>query len=520
VKKRDLIFIAVGIISGIVIFWLFFNNNGNRVSKKDTTKNNTTKERKVLYWKAPMNPTEIYDKPGKSRMGMDLVPVYEDETGSEGLVSIDGTLQQNMNLKTEVIESKTLKTSVVTNGVLRTDERKEFIVNTKAGGWVEKLYVNYTGQKVKKGEKLIDIYSPKLVAAQQEFLTAVSYGENVINSLNKSISKSGRDLIENSIQKLRLLDVRKKEIDELKRTKKVKKFMTLYAPFNGTVIHKNVIEGQKINPGTPLFKIADLKNLWLIADIYEYELSKIKLGAEAEIKFNFFPGKIFNSRITFIYPTLDAKTRTVKVRFDIPNYNNELKPSMFATIDISGKDLSNHPLIPEQAVIRSGQKNIVIIALGNGKFKSVEVKLGENAKGYFQVLEGLDEGTRIVISSQFLIDSESNLKAALNQFRPFNKDTAKKKMNMDAETAKISKMKKNKSFTDKTTTIKESIIRKGIIDVASIDKNKDGKLFQDIMDWNVISDKPGICPECGMTLREFTIKQVKENLKKHGFKFK
>lgn len=521
-KKRDLIFIVTGIIIGIIIFLLFFNNSSTVVSTNSTAQINTKKERKVLYWKAPMNPTEVYDKPGKSRMGMDLVPVYENETDGAGIVKIDGSLQQNMNIKTEVVKSKVLNSSVVTNGILQTDQRKEFIVNTKVGGWVKKLYVNYTGQKVKKGEKLIDIYSPKLVAAQQEFITAINYNYSVGNSKNKNIANTGKDLIDNSIKKLELLDVSKKEIDELRKTKTVQKYMTLYAPFEGTVINKVVTEGQKINPGMSLLKIADLKNLWLMADVYEYELSKIKVGSTAEIKFNFRPWQTYNSHISFIYPTINPKTRTAKIRIDIPNYKNELKPSMFATITIKGISQNKYPVVPEQAIIRSGLKNIAVIALGNGKFKPVEVKLGEYADGYYQILNGINEGTKIVTSSQFLIDSESNLKAALSQFTSAKKDTAKKKMDMEKTDKPMTEKNKTKSVKDKTNKIvlKSNVVRKGIIDVVSIDKNKDGKLFQDIMDWNVISDKPGICPLCGMELREYTIKQVKENLKEHGYKFK
>ncbi|PJA99840.1 MAG: efflux RND transporter periplasmic adaptor subunit [Ignavibacteriales bacterium CG_4_9_14_3_um_filter_30_11] len=500
-KKRDLIFIVIGVIIGIVIYLLLFNNNNNvdTVNSKNLV---TNKEKKVLYWKAPMNPSEVYDKQGKSRMGMDLVPVYEDEIGSEGIVKIDGTIQQNMNVKTEIVKKGELNSSIITNGILQTDERKEFIVTTKIGGWVEKLFINYTGQEIIKGQKLIDIYSPNLVAAQQEFLTAISYGENVANSKNINIAKSGHDLIQNSIKKLELLDISSSEIERLKETKQIQKYMTLYAPFDGTVISKEVVEGEKIMPGTIMLKIADLKNLWLIADVYEYELSKIKVGDLANITFNFLPGKIFNSKVTFIYPTLDEKTRTVKVRFDIPNYKNELKPSMFATIEISGKNIGNYPLVPEQAIIRSGQKNVVIISLGDGKFRPIEVELGNYSNGYYQVLKGIDEGTTIVTSSQFLIDSESNLKAALNQFKEENTKTYKL------------------GIIEDSTMNDSELIRKGIINLEIIDENKDGKLFQDVMDWNVISDKPGICPECGMTLKEFSIDEIKENLKKNGYKFK
>ena len=191
----------------------------------------------------------------------------------------------------------------------------------------------------------------------------------------------------------------------------------------------------------------------------------------------------------------------------MPNYNNELKPSMFATVEIEGIDQGIHPVVPEQAIIRSGQNNIIILEVGKGKFKPINVKLGNYSKGYYQVLEGLTAGNIIVTSAQFLIDSESNLKAALNQFT-------------SAKPAKKDSLKNTSKTTKKYLEAISPLIREGVIDLEAIDKNKDGKLYQDIMDWNVISDKPEVCPVCGMKLKEFTIKEVKENLKKHGYKFK
>jgi len=514
-KKHNII-IGILVIIIAVLLYLWLSNSGNsnsNMSMNNGSGQTAQKERKVLYWRAPMNPNEVYDHPGKSKMGMDLVPVYEDEASGGGVVTISGAIQQNMNVKTAVVEEKNLSSQVVTNGILQTDEEKEYLVTTKVSGWIEKLYVNYTGQKVEKGQKLIDIYSPELVAAQQELITALSYGSSVMNSTDKGIAGSGQEFINNSVRKLELLDVPDSEIKRIENTKEIKKYITLYAPFDGTVIQKNAIEGEKIGAGMPLLKIANLNNLWLIADIYEYELQKIKLGSPADITFNFLPGKVFKSKISFIYPTLDEKTRTVKVRFDIPNYNAQLKPSMFANIVISGKNLGEHPVIPEQAILRTGQKNVVILALGNGKFKPVEVTLGDYSDGHYQVLNGIAAGDTIVTSAQFLIDSESNLRAALSQFgSSSSKDTT---MDMKPDN-KMDSMKETDKEDD--SEVKDQRIRKGVIDLASIDKNKDGKLYEDIMDWNVISDEPGECPLCGMTLREYTIKQVKENLTKHGFK--
>ena len=515
VKAQNII-IGILVLVIIVISYLWLSNSGSEGNIESMTDNSTQtaqKDRKVLYWRAPMNPNEVYDHAGKSRMGMDLVPVYEDEGSGSGVVTISGAIQQNMNVKTAMVEEKDLNSRVITNGILQTDEKKEYIVTTKVSGWVEKLYVNYTGQKVKKDEKLIDIYSPELVAAQQELITALSYGSSVMNSSDESIAGSGKDLIDNSIRKLQLLDIPDSEIKRIENTKEIKKYVTLYAPFDGTVIHKNVIEGGKIGAGTPLLKIANLDNLWLIADIYEYELSKIKLGSQADVTFNFLPGKIFKSKISFIYPVLDDKTRTVKVRFDIPNYNNQLKPSMFASITINGKNLGSYPVIPEQAVLRAGQKNVVILSLGNGKFKPVEVMLGDYSDGYYQVLDGLSGGNSIVTSAQFLIDSESNLKAALSQFSSTSKSDTMKMGSGETDTMED-------VDSENKSEIEDVRIRKGIIDLSSIDENQDGKLYEDIMDWNVISDEPGECPLCGMTLREFTIKDVKKNLIEHGFKYK
>ena len=382
-------------------------------------KNNNQKssgERKILYWRAPMDPNEIYDAPGKSKMGMDLVPVYDDEASGSGIVTIDPEVQQNMNIKTEKVEVKQLSSKVITNGVLQTNETSEYIVTTRINGWVEKLYVNYTGQQISKGSKLMDIYSPELVSAQQELLTALSYQNTVNESSLKSIRESGNELVKNSMRKLELLEVPESEIKRLIDTKEVKTYITLFAQKSGTVLEKNIVDGQKVMGGMPLLKIANLSTLWLMADIYEYELAKVKVGSKASVTFNFLPGKIYEGKVSFIYPTLDPKSRTVKIRIEMNN-RGELKPSMFANITIEGEDLGRKPVIPENAIIRSGLKDVVIISLGDGKFKPQQVQLGGYADGYYQVLNGLSEGNTIVTSAQFLIDSESNLKAAISQFQ-------------------------------------------------------------------------------------------------------
>ncbi|VAX19425.1 Probable Co/Zn/Cd efflux system membrane fusion protein [hydrothermal vent metagenome] len=521
--------LLVGLILGAGGYSLFQSGNSSsengESSSEQTASGKESSKRKVLYWRAPMNPKEIYNHPGKSNMGMDLVPVYADASGESGTVSIDPVMQQDMNVKIALIKEGQLNPEIFTNGILQPDEQKEYIATTKVAGWIDKLYINYTGKKVRKGEKLVKIYSPELVAAQEEYLTALAYDRAVNNSENNST------LINNAIRKLELLDVTKDEIKRLHDTQEVTKYITLYSPISGTVIYKGIEEGAKINRGTPLLKIADLSNLWILADIYEYEASKVKLGLTGKVTFDYLPGKSYTGKISFIYPTLDTKTRTLKVRFDLPNRNGELKPGMFANVDIKTESDGTFPLVPEQAVLRSGKQNTVIIALGEGRFKPAQIELGEYANGFYQVLGGISANTKIVTSAQFLIDSESNLRASVEMFNGADdsSETSETDMsNMDMskdETTDNSQMDMSKDETDHSKMDmskkdESEVIRKGVIDVESIDKNKDGILYQDIMDWNVISDKEGECPLCGMQFRKMTIEQVKKNLKEHGFEYK
>uniref|UniRef100_A0A7V2ZL79 Efflux RND transporter periplasmic adaptor subunit n=1 Tax=Ignavibacterium album TaxID=591197 RepID=A0A7V2ZL79_9BACT len=498
------------------------------IKNNNQTSNQKSGEQKVLYYRNPMNPNVISDHPQKDEMGMDYVPVYEDEAGAEGVVTIDPQVQQNMNVKTAIVESKKLSSQVTTNGILVTDETQEYIVTTKVDGWIEKLYVNYTGQQVSKGAKLMDIYSPMLVSAQQELLTALSYQNSLKGSSLEDIKNSSNEMLKNAVRKLQLLNVSDSEIEQLKETKEVKTTITLYAQKSGTVLEKNILEGQKIMAGEPLLKIANLSNLWLTADVYEYEIPKIKIGSNAIINFKSFPGKTYRGKVSFIYPTLDEQSRTVKVRIDVPNRNNELKPSMFANVVIEGPELKSTPVVPENAVIRSGKMDLVILDLGNGKFKPQQITLGIYSDGYYQVLSGLSEGNKIVTSAQFLIDSESNLRAAVSQFQ-----TGTHIHSSDVNVKGKTKDEKSKTGNEKTemkNDMKEmnmenhdhssSIVHKGVIDVQSIDKNKDGKLWECPMDWNVISDESGRCPLCNMKLKEYTTDQVKSNLEKHGFEYK
>ncbi|PIQ09009.1 MAG: efflux transporter periplasmic adaptor subunit [Ignavibacteriales bacterium CG18_big_fil_WC_8_21_14_2_50_31_20] len=472
------------------------------------------KDRKIIYWRAPMNPNEVYDSPGKSQMGMDLVPVYEDEGSASGVVTVDGSTLQSMNVKMEFVKNKSLSPIIYTNGNLQIDERKEFALSTKFDGWIQKLYINFTGQKVTKGQKLVDIYSPKLVAAQQELITAVNY-ESALSGVSKG------EMISNIKRKLELFDISNEDIDKIISTKKINKYMTLYAPFNGTVLSKNVIEGEMIKAGAEIIKMADLSTLWLKADVYESDINKIGIGDKAEVTFSYNPNKIYSGNISFIYPTVNQTTRAVTVRIDLKNINDELKPAMFGNVIIYGNKLSETLAIPETAVIRSGKKNTVILSLGEGKFKPVEVKLGLYSDGFYQILTGLKQNDVIVSSGQFMIDSESSLRAAVKLFSSDKPKIEEKEMNNGKmENSEMDKKPIKDVKKEDTHDNEASIVHSGIIDVESIDKNKDGKVFQDPMDWNVISDKDGKCPLCGMFLKEVSIDDAKMNLKMNGFEYK
>ncbi len=371
-------------------------------------------ERKILHWRAPMDPNYTSDTPGKSPMGMELIPVYEDEVmGAGGGVSIDPQTVQNIGVKTAVVEHRPLTRMVRTVGRVDYDETRITDVNTKVMGWVEKLFVDYTGQSVSKGQPLLEIYSPELVAAQEEYLTALDYNRRLEQGAVEEIATGARELLNSTKQRLLYWDITEEQIGELERTRLVKRTMMIHSPQEGVVVHKAVLDGAHIKAGQHLYRIADLSRVWIYADIYEHELPWIKVGQEAEVTLSYAPGRVFEGKVTNVYPFLEEKTRTVKVRMVFPNPEMELKPQMYANVKIRPV-ISRHAIvIPTQAVIHSGERNVVILDLGEGRFLPREVKLGVEAEGIYEVLEGLKGGERIVTSAHFLIDSESNLKAAL-----------------------------------------------------------------------------------------------------------
>ncbi len=371
-------------------------------------------KRKVQYWRSPMDPNFISKKPGKDSMGMKLIPVYEDEIG--GLIQISPTMVQNIGVKTEVARTQALSREIRTVGILAHDERLEHHIHTKYGGWIDKLYVDFTGQEVKRGDVLMEIYSPDLVSTQEELVLALKYRESMEQSPFPEFKKSASRLVDSTIRRLQLFDIPEHQINELIKTREVKKTMHIHSPTPGVVIKKKAEHGMRVEPGLMLYLIANLSNMWVQAEVYEYELPFIKQGQKARMQLAYFPGEVFTGEITYIDPLVNSQTRTVKVRLEFPNENRLLKPNMYADVNLITTPLKPEVVVPVEAVIRSGEATRVILQKPGGKFDWKEVVLGVEAGGRVQVLNGLKEGDRVVTSSNFLIDSESRLKEALGKF--------------------------------------------------------------------------------------------------------
>lgn len=351
-------------------------------------------------------------------------PAKAEPEGEAPTVEIPPEKQQLIGVKTVVVSVKPLEKVIRTVGRIEYDERRLATVNTKFEGWIEKLHVDYTGRYVKKSEPLAEIYSPELVATQQEFVNVLRWArQNTpptpplakggngggVASVREMLSKDAEVIVEAARQRLRLWDITDEQIRRIEESGKPIRTLALYSPVNGYVVQKMAVQGMRVMPGEKLFDIVDLSTVWIISDIYEYELPFIKVGETAKIALSYFPGKEFSSRVDYVYPTLAGDTRTAKVRFTIPNPGGQLKPQMFTNVEVKinlGKKLA----IPDDAVIDTGTRQIVYVDRGEGNFEPREVMLGARAEGFREVLMGLKAGEKVASSATFLIDSEAQLK--------------------------------------------------------------------------------------------------------------
>ena len=373
-------------------------------------------KKKIMY-RSTMNPKEISDKPGKDSMGMEMVPFEVTEGAEPGVpglapVQLTPEARRLMGLTVGTVEMRPLARSIRTSARIVADETRLSRVTTKVEGWVETLLVSVTGQAVRKGDPLLTIYSPQLVSSQQEYLSAMKIAADMASGPDKDAAASGRALLDSARQRLQLWDVSGRQIERLEKTGQIERTVTLYADATGFVIEKDVIAGQKIMPGEMLMVVADMSVVWGDADIYESDLPYVRLGMPIELTLPYWPDKTFQGKVSFLSPSLDPGTRTLKIRLDIPNSSLLLKLDMYADAKLS-YSLGTRLAVPETAVMQTGERSYAFLDTDEGRLVPVEVKVGARADGYYEVLSGLKEGDRVVTSANFLVDSESSMRAAL-----------------------------------------------------------------------------------------------------------
>ncbi len=374
---------------------------------------NKPKEKEVLFYRNPMNPAITSPVFMQDDMGMDYIAVYAEGSGGDepvGTVTIDPVTVQNIGVRTTIATTREL--SRVLNGLGRIDfnEQRLARLHPKTSGWIEKLMIDETGKRVSKDTILLSIYSPELVAAQQEYLVALKNWESVRNSKASSMKRSAKTILSSAHERLQLFDVPTHQIKELKQSRKIKKQLHIHSPFAGQVMHIGAREGQYIAPKDEIYLIADLSRIWVNVDVFEDELSWLKLGDRAAMRVRAQPGRTYEGKITFIHPVLNRKSRTVQVRLEFDNTDLSLKPGMFANVTLYVDPQPNAVVVPSEAIIRSGSREQVFVVREPGKFEPREVTLGVSAEGFTQILSGVETGEQVVTSSQFLIDSESKLR--------------------------------------------------------------------------------------------------------------
>ena len=374
------------------------------------------KQPKILFYRNPMNPSVTSPIPAKDNMGMDYLPVYaEDEAkadDSAGAVRIDAATVQNIGVRTALAKQTLLSHVVRAVGRVAYDEEHIVRLHPKTEGWIETLRADKTGQRVRKNEELLSIYSPQLVASQQEYVLALNNLKVLEKSPIEDIRRGAEELVKSSRERLNLLDVPAHQLHELTDSQAIKKSLHIHTPADGIVINIGAREGQYVTPETELYMIADLSTVWVYAEIYEYELPWVKEGDPVHMRLAGVPGRTFRGRLAFIYPYAEAKTRTIKVRLVFDNADLLLKPDMFAEVTIQAGKQLDAVVIPSEAVIRSGAQTQVLVVRGPGKFEPRRVTTGLSSNDDIAIIDGLNAGEEVVTSAQFLIDSESKLNEA------------------------------------------------------------------------------------------------------------
>ncbi len=419
--------LAIGLGGG---YWLAGMQKGEVMDM--ATKTGDEGGRKVLFYRNPMNPAITSPVPAQDEMGMDYIPVYAEDSGSSdkepaGTVKIDPVTVQNIGVRTTIAKQRSLSHQIHAVGRITYDEERLTRLHPKTEGWVDEIFIDKTGEFVKKDTILLGLYSPQLVSSQQEYLLALSNRESLENSSFEDIRKGADELVRSSRERLELLDVPEHQIRELEKTRKIKKSLHIHSPFDGIVMKVGVRDGQYVTPATELYMLADLSNIWVYVDIYENELPWVKVGDIAEMKVEAIPGKVFTGKVTYIYPYLESKTRTNRIRLEFENRDLKLKPDMFANVTLKTSRQEKAVVVPSEAIVRSGTDNQIFVVRGPGKFEPRKVVLGVSSEGLTQILSGVKAGEEVVTSSQFLIDSESKLREATAKMMEAMQAEARKK---------------------------------------------------------------------------------------------
>jgi RND family efflux transporter MFP subunit len=422
--KTSNIILAVLVVAAVGAggYWLGGRSHsstpGDTAAAAPGTAGGAAKTRKILYYRNPMGLPDTSPTPKKDQMGMDYIPVYEGEEegasqpGSAGQIRISTEKIQKLGVRTEPAAMRLLGKIVRAAGRVEPDERRVYAVSPKFEGYVERLHVNVTGQPVAKGQPLFEVYSPELVSAQREYAIAAQ-GVQAMSAAGGEALAGMKQLAESSLARLRNWDLSPEQIAALVKTGEAKRTITFRSPVSGVVTEKKALQGMRFMPGEMLYQVTDLSSVWVLADVFEQDIGLVKAGTKASVKINAYPDKVFDGKITYVYPTLKADTRTVPVRVELANPGQLLKPAMFSQVEMQVGAKTPVLTVPDSAVIDSGTRRIVLVQLQEGRFAPREVKLGARSENYVEVQEGVKEGEQVVVAANFLIDAESNLKAAI-----------------------------------------------------------------------------------------------------------
>ena len=378
--------------------------------------------RKLLYYRNPMGLPDTSPTPKKDPMGMDYIPVYEGEDdaaasspGSSAQIKISTEKVQKLGVRTETASLRSLDKTIRAAGRIEPDERSLYTITSKFEGYVERLHVNVTGQAVSKGQPLFEAYSQELISAQREYAIAAQ-GLQSLKEAGGDAQNGMAQLAAASLARLKNWDISEEQVKALTQSGEAKRTLTFRSPVNGIVTERKAVQGMRFMPGEVLYQIASLSTVWIIADVFEQDIGLVKPGARAQIRINAYPERVFEGAITYIYPTLKAETRTIPVRVELANPGQLLKPGMFAQMELAIRGKGKVVSVPASAVIDSGVRQIVLVQLQEGRFEPREVKLGARSEDHVEVLAGIREGEAVVVAANFLIDAESNLKAAVGGF--------------------------------------------------------------------------------------------------------